>query len=89
MPLVVAGFGAVLAPPPAGRPAQPVPGVPGWLDDQGAEQCGDLVAGEWDLIGWWRAGVLDGGGDGEEGQGGPPVPGVPRASTERSMAIAG
>src|SRR5262249_44827699 len=41
-------------------------------------------AGERDLIGWWRAGVLGGGGDGQErqgehGQGGPPVPGAPAA----------
>ena len=26
----------------------------GWLDDQGAERCCDLVAGEWDLTVWWR-----------------------------------
>jgi hypothetical protein len=26
----------------------------GWLDDQGAERCGDLVAAEWDLTVWWR-----------------------------------
>ena len=67
LPLVVARFGAVLAAAPAGRPLQPVPGVPGWLDDQGAEQGGDFVAGEWDLIVWWRAGVLDGGDNGQEG----------------------
>jgi len=80
----VAGFGAVLAPPPAGRPSQPVWDICDRFDDQGAEQGGDLVAGERDLTGGRRAGVLDGGGDGEEsqgehGQGGPPVPGVPAA----------
>ena len=70
---------------PPGGPSQAVPGVVGWLDDQRVEQRGDLVAGQRDLIGCWRtAGVLGGGGDGEEGQGehsqgGPAVPGVPAA----------
>jgi hypothetical protein len=74
----------MLAATPAGRPSQPVPGVSYRVDDQRGEQRGDFVAGERDLIGWWRAGVLDGGGDrqerqGEHGQGGPSVPGVPAA----------
>jgi hypothetical protein len=75
----------VLVAPPPGRPSQPVPGAFHRVDDQRAEQRGDLVAGEWDLIVWWRAaGVPGGGGDGEEGQGehgqgGPAVPGVPAA----------
>ena len=62
-----------------------MPGIAGWLDDERAEQRGDFVAGERDLISWGRMiGMLGGGGDGEEGQGehgqgGPPVPGVPAA----------
>ena len=67
-----------------GGPSQPVRGACHWLDDQRAEQCGDLVAGERDLAGWRGMVVLGGGGDGQEGQGehgqgGPPVPGVPAA----------
>jgi hypothetical protein len=69
---------------PPGGPSEPVRGACHWLDDQRAEQCGDLVAGERDLTGWRRMGVLGGGGDGQErqgehGQGGPAVPGVPPA----------
>src|SRR5215813_12997905 len=30
------------------RPSQPMAGVLGWLDDQGAERCGELVAAECD-----------------------------------------
>jgi len=81
----MAGFGAVLVASPPGRPSQPVRGACHWLDDQRAEQGGDLVASERDLVLWRRgAGVFGGGGDGEEGQGehgqgGPPVPGVPAA----------
>jgi len=48
--LVVAGSGAVLAPAPPGGPSQPVPGIADRVDDQRAEQCGDLVAGEQDLV---------------------------------------
>ena len=85
LPLVVALPGAVLVASPPGGPSQAVPGVAHWLDDQLGEQGGDLVAGERDLPGGcWTAGVLGGGGDGEEGerehgQGGPPVPGGPAA----------
>src|SRR2546429_449594 len=62
-----------------------LPGSCGRLDDECAEEPGDFVAGQRDLVCWCRAaGVLGGGGDGEEGggehgQGGPPVPGVPAA----------
>jgi hypothetical protein len=88
--LVVAGPGAVPAAAAPGGPSQPVPGAAGWLDDQSAEQGGDLVAGQRDLIFWWRAGMLGGGRDGEErqrehGQGGPPVPGVPAADLLREL----
>ena len=80
-----------------GGPSQPVRGSCHWLDDQRAEQRGDLVAGERDLVVWRRAGVLGGGGDGEEGQGehgqgGPPVPGVPAADLmliQPSQSLAG
>jgi hypothetical protein len=69
---------------PPGGPSEPVRGACQGLDDQRAEQCGDLVAGERDLAGWRGMGVLGGGGDGQErqgehGQGGPAVPGVPAA----------
>ena len=95
--LVVAGFSAVLVASPPGGPSQAVPGVPGWLDDQRAEQRGDLVAGKRDLIVWWRMGVFGGGGEGEEcqgehGQGGPPVPGGPAADlmlVQAGEALAG
>ena len=79
------GFRAVLAAPPPGRPPQAVPGVRDWLDDQRAEQRGDLVAGGRDLIVCWWVAIVPGGGDdgeegqGEHGQGGPPVLGVPAA----------
>src|SRR2546430_14545827 len=69
---------------PPGGPSQPVRGACHWLDDQRAEQRGDLVAGERDLVSWRGMVVLGGGGDGQErqgehGQGGPAVPGVPAA----------
>jgi hypothetical protein len=66
-------------------PAEPVPGVLRGLEDERGEQVADLVAGERDLaVGWRAAGVLGGGGDGQErggehGQGDPAVPGVPAA----------
>jgi len=67
LPLVVAGFGAVLAPTAPGRPSEPVPDVLAWPDEQGGEQRGDFVAGERDLPGrGWVAGVLGGRGDGAE-----------------------
>jgi hypothetical protein len=44
---------------------QPVPSIVHRVDDQGAEQRGDLVAGERDLVVWRRGGVLGGGGDGQ------------------------
>ena len=53
-----------------------------WDQDDG-EEVSDLVAGEGDLVGRRGcSGVLDGGGDGEEGvgeqgEGGPAVPGGP------------
>ena len=52
---------------PPGGPSQPVRGACHWLDDQRAEQGGDLVAGERDLVIWRRgAGVFGGGGDGQD-----------------------
>lgn len=68
LPLVVAGFCAVLvAASPAG-PVQQVAGAVGWLDDQLGAQMGDLVAGDGDLPGGLGlAGVLGDGGDGQEG----------------------
>ena len=66
-------------------PAEPVPEVAQWPDDQGGEEVADLVAGQRDLaVGRRAAGVLGGGGDGQErggehGQGDPAVPGVPAA----------
>jgi hypothetical protein len=67
------------------------------VDDQQAEQRGDFVAGDRDLIFSWRGGALGGGGDGEEsqgeqGQGGPPLPGVPAADLvliQPGQALAG
>ena len=64
-PLVVAGYGSVLVASPPGGPFQPVPGIFDRVDDQRAEQRGDLVAGERDLVVWRRGGVLGGGGDGQ------------------------
>ena len=87
----------MLAAAPPGRPSQAVPGISGRLDDQRAEERGDLVAGQRDLPSRWRVGVLGGGDDGEEcksehGQGGPPVPGVPAPDLmliQRGQSLAG
>jgi hypothetical protein len=66
--------------------------------DERGEQVADLVAGERDLaVGRWSAGVLGGGGDGQErggehGQGDPAVPGVPAADlmlVQADQALAG
>ena len=80
-----------------GRPVQAAGGVACWLDGQGGEEAGDLVAGERDLA-RWRAGCSLGcGGQGEEGggedgQGGPAVPGGPGADlvlVQAGQAFAG
>jgi len=55
----------LVASPPAGL-SQPARGPCQWLDDQRAEQRGDLVAGERDVTSWRRVGVLGGGGDGQD-----------------------
>ena len=85
MPLVVAGAGTVLVASSPGGPAQPLVQSPKWTEQQSGEEVADLVAGEGDLVGRRGcSGVLDGGGHGEErvgeqGEGGPAVPGGPAA----------
>ena len=58
--------------------------VTGGTGKQRCEQVLDLVTGQPDELGWWRAGAVGQGGDhkegvGEHGQGGPAVPGAPAA----------
>ena len=94
MSLVVAGAGAVLVASAPGGPAQPLVQSPKWTEQQSGEEVADLVAGERDLVGR-RDGAcpFDGGGDGEEGvgeqgEGGPAVPGGPGTDLRLGMAHA-
>jgi hypothetical protein len=65
--------------------------------EQRCEQVLDLVTGQPDQLGWWRAGAVGHGGDhqegvGEHGQGGPAIPGAPAAdlmSVQATQALAG
>jgi hypothetical protein len=85
LPLVVAGFGAVLVASSPVWPSDRVSVVVRVLDGEAGEEVGDLVAGQRDLPGGGR-GVegFEGGSDGEDGggehgEGDPPVPGGPAA----------
>src|SRR5215207_9630257 len=79
------------------RPAQPMAMVTGGTGKQRWEQVLDLVAGQPDSLGWWRAGAVGQGGDpqegvGEHGQGGLAVPGPPAADlmgVQATKALAG